>query len=130
MHRGVIKSCEAWWAHTIFILVKLIALPLSGTLLDCPQLHQKIFGNASQYMDFVQCQSWNWHMWHPCFYIQGYEKGILLHQRCGVQILVLLVNGFSHSFLAPLISLSLVTSKPCKNTSQANPSSLECSFDV
>ena len=39
-------------------------------------------------------------------------------------------NWFLYSFLTPLDGSLLVTSKPCKNTSQASPSSFESFFYI
>ena len=48
------------------------------------QLYQEVLGNANQYMDFVQYESWNIQTWHPCTNIQRVEKGFPLHQQYGV----------------------------------------------
>ena len=34
-----------------------------------------MLGDASQYMDFVQCQSRNLQTWHPCSYVRRIEEG-------------------------------------------------------
>ena len=46
---------------------------------------------------------------------------------CGCRFDGVCGNGFLHSFLTPLASLP-VMSNPCKNTSQASPSSVESFF--
>ena len=40
-------------------------------------LSQEVLGDASQYMDFMQCQSRNWQTWHPCSNIQSDDEGVL-----------------------------------------------------
>ena len=64
-------------AHTTSVLkTDCFFFPLAYCMI-ATQLCQKMLGNASQYMDFVQCQSQNWQTWHTSSHVQGRQHATL-----------------------------------------------------
>jgi phage tail protein X len=82
-------STEHGVAHTTSVLkTKLLFFSLAYCTI-ANQLYQKMLGNASQYIDFVQYQSWSSKIWHTISHVQRIEEGISLHQQCEIRFLVL-----------------------------------------
>ena len=70
--------------HILDRCLRWIAFLHIGTLQDCHPTLTKVLGNASQYMNFWQCESRNMQTRHSRTNIQNVAEGVMLHHHCEI----------------------------------------------